>query len=191
MTDDSMSVDYDNANSRIIIAHTVDADNVYQIQADSKGVYYHKKDAGSWSTVPLAVSAGGTGATSLEELRKNLGLAYNSGATTTIGAAILHGYVTNNTKELCLTINLGASTQYTPNISFTEFTGVIRGISGYLDNINTDRNLLASPFYVKAIYRPTYYELTAIIDKNAAFTNVKNNTPVNVYVSRLSIKLNA
>lgn len=191
MTDDSMSVDYNDANSRIIIAHTVDADNVYQIQADSNGVWYHKKDAGSWSTVPLAVSAGGTGATSLEALRKNLGLAYNSGATTTIGTAILHGYVTDNTKELLLTINLGASTQYTPNISFTEFTGVIRGISGYLDNINTARNLLASPFSVKTIYRPTYYELTAIIDKNAAFTNVTNNTPVNVYVSRLSIKFDA
>lgn len=197
MTDDSMRVwyePYENEENRILVQHynpeNTD-DIVNQIQCDRNGVYHHIKENGSWRTVPHSIAVGGTGATSIEGLRKNLGLAYNSGATTTIGTAILHGYVTNNSKQLFLTINLGASTQYTPNISFTEFTGVIRGISGYLDNNNTARNLLASPFSVSNIYRPTYYELTAIIDKNAAFTNVTNNTPVNVYVSRLSIKFDA
>jgi len=74
VNDDSMSVDYNDANARIIVAHTVDEDNVYQIQADSNGVWYHKKDNGSWTTVPLAVSAGGTGATNADSARTNLGL---------------------------------------------------------------------------------------------------------------------
>lgn len=72
--DDSVSVEYNQTNDRVIVAHTEDENNISQIQADDRGVWYHKQAGGSWTTVPNAINVGGTGATNADDARTNLGL---------------------------------------------------------------------------------------------------------------------
>lgn len=173
-----MSVDYNDDNSRIIIAHTVDADNIYQIQADSNGVWYHKKDAGSWSTVPLAISAGGTGATGYQAARQNLGFCFKDGDTLTMGASYpFPGYITENSTRLIFNLITPKGMDYTSTITITAMSLVFRGVSGYLDSNNALRNCLASPLSTTAT-RLNANTIRFQIDKTSAFTNVTNNTPV-------------
>ncbi len=180
MTDDSMTVGYTASADRILVVHQTDANNGSQIQADEKGVWYHKKSGGSWSTVPQAISVGGTGATDLLTAMQNLEIAYKNGDVYAIsGATPLYGYVTENTTRLMFTIitprrmRAGSISRITIN----SLSAVLRGCNGYLDSNNSSRNLIASPFSAETL-RLSENMVRFAVTKSSAFTNVQNNTPI-------------
>lgn len=178
LDDDTMSVEYNEANSRIVIAHTVDENNAYQIQADSAGVWYHKKDNGTWTTVPLAVSVGGTGGTNRQTALQNLGICFSNGSNWSMAAGTsLVGYITENGTNLYFDLETPRWMDYTSRITINSFSGVLRGNNGYLDSSNAARNFKASPFSCSAS-RLSYNRLRFRIVKTSSFTNVSNNTPV-------------
>jgi len=184
MTDDSMRVWYEpqeNEENRILIQHynPENADDIVnQIQCDNSGVYHHVRENGSWRAVPHSIGVGGTGATNRKDAAVNLALEFKAGDTLSRNSMLLFGYVTENTTRLIFEVPLGRHTYGLSHVTFTAFHGILRGVNGYLDNINTDRNLLASPFTQFSVQYPYSGLLRVIVTKNAAFTNVVNNSPI-------------
>ena len=183
MTDDSMRIWYEpkeNEENRILVQHynPENADDIVnQIQCDKSGVYHHVKENGSWRTVPHSIAVGGTGATNRRLAAANLGLeAVNEQVMESNNVPIM-GYVTENATRLVLNFPTHVHTYGITRIVINTLTGVLRGNNGYLDNINTVRNLLASPFTSTIQKRHTGL-FVVTVTKNAAFTNVTNNTPV-------------
>lgn len=188
MTDDSMRVwyePYENEENRILVQHynpeSTD-DVVNQIQCDRNGVYHHVKENGSWRTVPHSIAVGGTGATNRRLAAANLGLEAVDGQTMVSNFVPIMGYVTENSKQLILSIPTHIQTYGITRVVVNSFSGILRGNNGYLDNINSSRNLIASPFSTVVAKRHTGL-LVATVTKSSAFTNVTNNTPVVCYLN--------
>lgn len=73
--DDSIQVNWNDSYQELVVYHSLDANNARQIDAtEDDGVYYKKKVNGTWSVIPTSVTHGGTGATSADGARTNLGL---------------------------------------------------------------------------------------------------------------------
>ena len=183
LADETMSVEYLADNDRIVVKHQVDSDNLVQIQADGSGVFLHKRDNGSWSTIPNAISVGGTGATNLVAALQNLEMVYHDGDTYAVsGAYPLYGYITENLTQLWFTIitprRMRAGT--ISRVTIGSLSAILRGDKGYLDNINTSRNLLAAPFSATPL-RLSENAIRIIVTKSgSAFSNATNNTPINL-----------
>ena len=59
----------------MVVYHNIDSTNARQIATnENDGVFYQKKVDGTWSVIPTSVTHGGTGATSPDGARTNLGL---------------------------------------------------------------------------------------------------------------------
>lgn len=188
MTDDSMRVWYEpkeNEENRILVQHynPENADDIVnQIQCDKSGVYHHVKENGSWRTVPHSIAVGGTGATNRRLAAANLGLEAVNGQIMESNSVPIMGYVTNNSTQLILSIPTHVHTYGITRVVVNSFSGILRGNNGYLDNINSSRNLIASPFSTVIAKRHTGL-LVATVTKSSAFTNVTNNTPVACYLN--------
>lgn len=182
MDDDTVSVEYTLSNDRIIVKRQADESNLTQIQADSSGVFVHKLTNGSWSTIPNGIGVGGTGATNIATALQNLEMSYRDGETYAVsGAYPLYGYVTENSTQLWFTIvtprrmRAGSISR----VTIGSLSGILRGCKGYLDSNSASRNLLASPFSATPL-RLSENAIRIIVTKNSAFTNVDNNTPINI-----------
>jgi len=185
-SDDSILAYYNPETNNIFIGHIdpTTGDRVDIQATQGTGIYLHTMTGdNNWTTTPQAISIGGTGATNRKDAAANLALEFKAGDTLSRNSMLLFGYVTENTTRLILEVPLGRHTYGLSNVKFTSFHGVLRGVSGYLDNNNTDRNLLASPFTNFAVQYPFSGTLRVIVTKNAAFTNVVNNTPVACMIS--------
>lgn len=177
LSDDTMSVEFIESDGDIHVKHKVDDDNINMIQAGSNGVFYHVKEAGTWRTVPQAISVGGTGATNRRLAAANLGLEAVNGQTMESYNVPIMGYITENATELVLNFPTHIQTYGINRIVINSLTGVLRGNKGYMDSNNGWRNLLTSPF--SAVVAKLHTGLFMVrVTKNTAFTNVDNNTPV-------------
>lgn len=183
LADETMSVEYLADNDRIVVKHQVDPNNIVQIQADGSGVFLHRRDNGSWSTIPNAIGVGGTGATSLPAAMQNLEIAYRDGDVYAVsGDYPLYGYVTQNLTQLLFTIitprrmRAGSISR----VTIGSLSATLRGDKGYLDSVSTPRNLLASPFSATPA-RLSENAVRIIVTKNGStFSNVTNNTPISL-----------
>lgn len=154
-----------------------DAQDRFLMQADSSGVWVHKKENGTWSTIIQSISRGGTGASNRRNAAVNLGLEAANGQTMTSTNIPLYGYVTENATRLILGFPTHIHTYSTTRITINSLTAVLRGNKGYLDSNNAVRDLIASPFTTTVTKRHTGL-FTIAVTKSSAFTNVDNNTPV-------------
>ena len=185
-SDDSILAYYNSETNDMFIGHNDPATGArVDIQAtQGTGIYLHTMTGdNNWTTTPQAISIGGTGATNRKDAAANLALEFRAGDTLNRTSMLLFGYVTENTTRLIFEVPLGRQTYGLSNVTFTSFHGVLRGVQGYLDNINTDRNLLASPFTGFDVQYSYSGLLRVIVTKNAAFTNVVNNTPIACLIS--------
>ena len=75
-SDDSLMVNWDADSSQLVVRKEIDSNNnVRQITAtDNEGIFYQKKVDGAWTNIPTSVTRGGTGATTANDARTNLGL---------------------------------------------------------------------------------------------------------------------
>lgn len=183
LDDDTLSIEYGLTSDRIIVKRETADNNLTQIQADSSGVFLHKRDNGNWTTIPHAISVGGTGATNLVAALQNLEMVYHDGDTYAVsGAYPLYGYITENLTQLWFTIitprRMRAGT--ISRVTIGSLSAILRGDKGYLDNISTSRNLLASPFSATPL-RLSENTIRIIVTKSgSAFSNATNNTPINL-----------
>lgn len=182
--DDKVSVYYNSDTNNIFVGHDEDGDgDRTDIQASQGiGVYLHTKVNGVWTTTPQAISIGGTGATERRLAAANLGLEAVDGQVMESNNVPIMGYVTENATRLILNFPTHVQTYGIRRVVINSLTGVLRGDKGYIDSNNAVRNLLASPFSTTIVKRHTGLFI-ATVQKNAAFTNVTNNTPVCCMIS--------
>lgn len=109
-----------------------------------------------------------------EESAKNY---YKSGDTIDItlsGSAYLGGIITSSSKAIHFDFVVDKSIENISSITVTELKGLIRGISGYVDSESSAVNY-ASIASATKIYNN---RIRISLNKDTAFTNVTNNTPV-------------
>ena len=137
----------------------------------------------------LGIDGGGTDATTAEGARANFDLAWKANDTFSASSYYpIACFLTESSKTLQITLNLGCYINAS-RVSVTELVGSLRGVSGYLDNDSSNRDLLASPFTVSAsIINKKAGLVHLVITKSSAFTNATNNTPASLYATSLSLK---
>lgn len=183
VADDAVNVYFNPETNNIFVGHDIDDGDRVDIQAtQGVGVYLHSKINGTWTTTPQAISIGGTGATNRRLAAANLGLEAVNGQTMESNSVPIMGYVTNNSTQLILSIPTHIHTYGITRVVVNSFSGILRGNNGYLDGVNSSRNLIASPFSTVIAKRHTGL-LVATVTKSSAFTNVANNTPVACYLN--------
>ena len=130
-------------------------------------------------SVPIPLSKGGTGGTSLETGLKNMHISYANGEVFSASSYVSNGFVTENTTRLYIPINTPRDMRYVNNFTLTIFNVCARTLKGYIDGGSYQkRNFKASPYSIFQIRKIHPNCLGIIVQKSSAFTNVDNNTPV-------------
>ena len=93
-------------------------------------------------------------------------------------ALILNGYVTSGSTAIRLSFPTSKRLDDISNISCQSFKGEMRGIKGYLNSQSGDVEYVNKSGYTLNLYKSNNSCIYVALDKNSAFTNVDNNTPV-------------
>ena len=117
--------------------------------------------------------------------RRALGLLYAVNDTATIGTDTntkginLVGVVTSSAKRVYITAYTPKSLEDIRTVTVTDMIGSVRGLSGYLDSMAYNTNLVTT--YTVTAEKLTNNAVAITVEKSSAFTNVTNNTPVDFY----------
>lgn len=90
------------------------------------------------------------------------------------------GYITASTAQVLFMLPLPKKLKNITGVEYNTFNVVMRGVSGYLNNASSYFSVLSSPYTI--ITGIGEDSLTIQITKSSAYTNVANNTPVNVQI---------
>lgn len=119
--------------------------------------------------------------------RKALGLCYAVNNTFTNSYIVENGFVSNSTTEVIFTVNVPLSMENISTVTVTSLSGVLRGISGYLNSTYTETNFATASGYTVTATKRSANEVQVVIKKSSAYTNVDNNTPVS-YAGSITLK---
>lgn len=105
-------------------------------------------------------------------------------------AIILYGYVTSGTTAVRLSFPVPKKLDNITSIIVQSFKGELRGGKGYLNNQSGDVEYVNKSGYTLNLYKSNGCNIYVTLDKNSAFTNVDNNTPVmfTIYPRNLKLK---
>ena len=111
---------------------------------------------------------------------------YRSGETLQLNLVSVNGFITNNAKNIHVTVNTGKSMKNISTVTVTTMTGSIIGDMGYVDNSNSSRDWLASGFTATATIIDEY-TIRLTLTGSEAMANVSNNRPVAYYPSNETV----
>lgn len=152
------------------------APNRFLVQGDSSGVWVHKKENGTWSTILQSISKGGTGASTVNGALQNFNLAPKSGQNFSAGM-FAYGYVSNGGTEAIMNFPVSFFTTSTITLgkaAFTTFTCSLRIVSGGYLGGAINSNLLSN--ITTAELRSYGRGFYVVLTKSAGW-GVTNNTP--------------
>lgn len=112
---------------------------------------------------------------------------YEVGDTENFGGArlALAGYITTSTKICYFDVVTQKSMRNISTVTLTNFTGGVRGISGYVDGSGDSTDWLSYGSITGSAIKVDNRTVRIAIEKSSAMGNVSNNTPVGagVYVT--------
>lgn len=109
-------------------------------------------------------------------------LYYKDGDTITLGDTNFSGHITGSTMKIWITVPVAKSMKNISKITCNNLTVVMRGINGYLNSNSSSIDVANNDEYTITCFKETDNLMLVGIEKTAAFTNVSNNTPVNIKV---------
>lgn len=115
---------------------------------------------------------------------------YELGETVTLNFnvhAVLNGIISSSATKVIVDIELPKELPTTKVINMTSIYGSLRGIAGYLDSVNYERELTNE--YAVTIQKTIGKNATIVFTKSSAFTNTTNNTITSACLDRLSFTI--
>lgn len=103
---------------------------------------------------------------------------YQPGDTISVSDVSAFGYVTSGTKNIHITFITPKSLKNISSINVTRFVGLVRGISGYVNNISDASYSWLNSGFTPNCYKEDECTIRIVLASSAALTNVTNNTPV-------------
>lgn len=185
-------------NDSILVYYNPETNNMYigwqdvnepstpdrtDIQAtDGTGVYIRKRVDGTWTTVPQAITIGGTGATNAPAALQNLGIAYKVNDTVTVSNIIAGGWISSATTIIGFTLYPPKLLNSVSTITLTSLKATIRTTAGgYINSVSSEVEYVGASGYTVGATKTGNNAFRVTITKSSAYTNVTNNTPVIVH----------
>ena len=117
---------------------------------------------------------------------------WKAGNTLTINSMMpLSGIISSSTKSLHVLLPLGKPVASGVTASVTALKGTVRGAQGYIDGSSEINFKSGSTYTVSTALERAVGLLRISITKSSAFTNVTNNTPVNLLTTALTVSFTA
>ena len=115
---------------------------------------------------------------------------YNYGETVSLQYntyAVFNGIISSSATKVIVDVELPKELPTTNVINVTSINGSLRGVSGYLDGVNSARELTNE--YTVTLVKTLGKNATLTFSKSTAFTNTTNNTITSAYIDRMSFTI--
>lgn len=126
-------------------------------------------------------------ASNLIPFAKDLFYSQNEEETYT-SQAIFAGHVTSSTTQIVFSIPTTKNMKNISTIAITAGVIVVRGISGYLQDSLNNPIPLTGGTYTITVVKVSNGMIRVTVNKDSAWSNVTNNTPLSVFASGLKLK---